>query len=454
MKKFKKFLNILSYAIPIFVIVYVCLYFCNTFNIIDLSDFNINDFATFNFSQNNSLSGVVIYKNDEYFELMTNNDSLYKFSDQCNCIVGDWLTIKYKGKIDYFNKIQNVNVKKIIKSEKKQLYSQELYEILNDMSLEEKIGQLLLARIPVKDKIEAIQEFNLGGYILFQRDVSKKSKNELINDIKSFQSNSKIPLFIAIDEEGGSVSRLSSNEEIVSEPFLSSQDLYNNGGYKAIRDDAIRKVKLLTELGININLAPVADVSTNPDSYIYSRTFGKGSEETSKYIKTVLETQNNDVTFVLKHFPGYADNSNTHNGISIDNKDYTSIKNNDFKPFKTGIDNGAKAIMVAHNIMTAIEDVPASLSLNAHNILRNELNFNGIIMTDDLNMAATARFDKPYLKAVKAGNNILVVTDYDKAYNEIYDGISNKQISEELINRLVLRVLNLKEEKGLKKTQD
>jgi len=150
------------------------------------------------------------------------------------------------------------------------------------MTLNEKIGQLLLVRIPETNKIETINKYNIGGYIIFQRDVDNKTKDVLIDEIKLYQSFSNIPLLIAIDEEGGTVSRLSSNKNIVKSPFQSPQELFKSGGFEAIKQDAIIKTNLLEELGINVILAPVADISTNYKFYIYERSFGKDKNETAK----------------------------------------------------------------------------------------------------------------------------------------------------------------------------
>ena len=314
------------------------------------------------------------------------------------------------------------------------------------MSLNEKIGQLLLVRVPKTNKIETISKYNIGGYILFQRDIDNKTKDELINEIKLYQSTSNNSLLIAIDEEGGIVSRLSSNKNIVNLPFQSPQELFKIGGFEKIKQDAIIKSNLLEELGINVNLAPVADISTNPKSYIYERSFGKDKKETSKFIKTILETQNKNVSYVLKHFPGYFDNLNTHTSIAIDNRSYKTIKNNDFVPFKVGIENGANAILVSHNIVSNIDNKPSSLSRNIHNILRNELSFDGIIITDDLSMSAIKGYNTktPYIDSILAGNNILIVSNHVSAYEELYNAIIEDKISEELINRLILKNIQFK----------
>ncbi len=419
MKKYKH----LFLIIPLIVITFISLYFYNIY-------------------KSKYLLGT-IYKDINYFELITENDNIYRFNYNSDYDIGDNIKIKYNKQLNDFKYIQAINIKDIDKENIKPQYDNQALKILQDMSLNEKIGQLLLVRVPETNKIETISKYNIGGYILFQRDIDNKTKDELINEIKLYQSTSNNSLLIAIDEEGGIVSRLSSNKNIVNLPFQSPQELFKIGGFEKIKQDAIIKSNLLEELGINVNLAPVADISTNPKSYIYERSFGKDKKETSKFIKTILETQNKNVSYVLKHFPGYSDNLDTHTSIAIDNKSYKTIKNNDFVPFKVGIENGANAILVSHNIVSNIDNKPSSLSRNIHNIL---LSFDGIIITDDLSMSTIKGYNTktPYIDSILAGNNILIVSNHVSAYEELYNAIIEDKISEELINRLILKNIQFK----------
>lgn len=398
------------------------------------------------FYKSKTLTGTIINNNSNYLEIITENDSIYKFNYKTIFDIGDNIKITYNKKLDDSKSIQKINIKQINKENITVDIDNKALKLLNSMTLKEKIGQLLLIRTPKIDKIDTIKKYNPAGYILFQRDIKNKTKEELINEISLFQETANIPMFIAIDEEGGTVSRLSTNKNIVKDPFLSPQELYKKGGFEKIREDSIIKMNLLKELGINMNLAPVADISTDPTSFIYERSFGKNKNETAKYIKTVLKTQSNDVSYVLKHFPGYSNNLDTHKGLAIDNRPYKIIKNNDFLPFKVGIKNGANAIMVSHNIITSIDNKPATLSRNIHNILRNELNFNGIIITDDMSMGAIKKYNTntPYIDSVLAGNNVIIVTDYIDAYEEIYNAVIEDKITEELISKLVLKTLQFK----------
>lgn len=343
-----------------------------------------------------------------------------------------------------------------VNSEIKEIFSDyytKANDTLNNMTLDEKISQLFLVRVP-DNSIEEVSKYQFGGYILFSKDTKNLTKEELKNKIETWQSVSKIPLLIAVDEEGGPVVRISNNNKLNDSKFKSSQELYNEGGFELIKNDTIQKNNLLYELGINVNLAPVADISTNENDYIYNRSFGKDVLETSKYIKTVISaSKGTKVSNVLKHFPGYGSNLDTHTGISIDNRTIEEFRNNDFLPFKSGIEEGAEAILVSHNIITNIENIPASLSKNVHNILRNELNFTGIIMTDDLAMSAIKNYvnDSPSVMALKAGNDLIIITDYLTGINDIKEALKNGDLEESLIDKAVLRVLSWKYYKVLLK---
>lgn len=407
------------------------------------------------------LQGEIVLINDESFSLMTSNDVIYQFPtiNNFNFKLGDYLEITYIGNLSLFHELQNIEILNTKKINALTFNANDLFEdyygeankLIKSMTLKEKIGQFLLARVPVQKKIATIKEYNLGGYLFFGRDIKGKTKEDLIQEINSYQKNTKIPLLTAIDEEGGIVSRLSTNPNILPTPFLSSQELYKINGFASIKEDTIQKSQILKELGFNVNLAPVIDVTTNKKAYMYKRSFGKNAMLTSLYAQTVIENTTKDVSFILKHFPGYGDNVDTHQGMAIDNRSYNSFVQNDFKPFQKAIETGAPGILVSHNIIKVIDpNSPASLSRNIHNILRNELNFTGVIITDDLDMKAIQNYvSSPYVEAILSGNNILIVTDINKAYNDINEAINKNIISEQLLDRLLVKTLAWKYDKGL-----
>ncbi len=325
--------------------------------------------------------------------------------------------------------------------------------LISEMSLEQKIGQLFFARVPAKNKLEDLRTFHLGGYILFGRDTAGKTVATLSEEISAFQQASDFPLVIGVDEEGGSVVRLSSNKNLRHSRFKSPQALFAEGGMEKIVSDTAEKDALLELVGINVNLAPVADVSVSPDDFIYERSFGKGAKETAEYVERVVAQMSSDgIGSVLKHFPGYGSNADTHTGSSVDTRSLESFRQSDFLPFKAGFSAGGKAVavMVSHNVMTCVDSKnPASLSPAVHNILRNELGFDGVIMTDDLAMDAVKGYDCPALAAIKAGNDMVICTDYKTQIPAVLQAVKKGIVSEDIINDAVRRVLGWKISLGL-----
>ena len=194
-------------------------------------------------------------------------------------------------------------------------------ELMSGMTLEEKVGQMFIARCPDVDEAAAVEQYKPGGYILFGRDFSGKSKQEIVNNIARYQAAAKTPMFIGVDEEGGTVNRVSLNSSLRAVPFWAPRDLYASGGMDLIKSDTEEKCELLKSLGINLNFAPVCDISTNPSDFMYKRSFGGTPEATADFVETVVSVMNEEkVGSVLKHFPGYGNNSDTHTGIAYDNR--------------------------------------------------------------------------------------------------------------------------------------
>ncbi len=322
---------------------------------------------------------------------------------------------------------------------KEEIIYNKAQDIISNLSLDEKIGQLFLVRFP-SNAVEAVSNNYFGGYLLFEKDFKGKTKEQVQNMISEVQNASKIPLAIAVDEEGGTVVRVSSNTNLASEKFKSPSVLYNNGGFELIKEDTINKSNTLSELGINLNLAPVVDVAS-PSDYMYGRTLKQGVELTKEFARTVIEaSKSGKVTYTLKHFPGYGHNSDTHKAGSLDKRTYEEIINTAIPPFEEGIKAGAEAILISHNVIECIDsENPASLSLKVHELLRNKLGFEGIIITDDLSMNAITGITDMYLKAILAGNNLIITSDYEKAILEVKNAINEQKITEEQINQLIIK---------------
>lgn len=327
-------------------------------------------------------------------------------------------------------------------------------ELLSTMTVEEKVGQMFFVRCPDTGAVEAVSQYKLGGYILFGRDFKDKTAEQVRNDISSYQSASGVPLLIGTDEEGGTVVRASSNPNLFSHRGLSPQALFAEGGMDSIIQDARQKSVTLLGLGVNVNLAPVADVSTNPNDFIYDRSFGQDAQATAEYVSNVVKTMDAEgIGSVLKHFPGYGNNVDTHTGVAIDERPYETFQTSDYLPFTAGIQAGADAVLVSHNVMSCVDNqLPASLSPAVHNELRSTLGFQGVIMTDDLAMDAVAAYagdQSPAVMAVKAGNDMIITTDFQTQIPEVVQAVKSGEVNEAQIDQSVTRVLQWKYDLGL-----
>lgn len=327
--------------------------------------------------------------------------------------------------------------------------------ILNGMTNEEKIGQLFLVCYS-KESTSKWTSLYPGGYLLFAKDFEKHSKESITNELTSLQEKQKYPLIIAVDEEGGYVTRVSRFPAFRQEKFASPRYYYETGGYELLEQTEKEKAELLTSLGINLNLAPVADVSTNPNDFINNRTFGRNAQETAELIKHMVKYANeNHIASCLKHFPGYGNNEDTHTGVAIDNRELAYLKENDFLPFQAGIEENVPCVLVSHNVITSVDsNYPASLSNKVIQELRETLDYKNIIITDDLAMDAVKAYvenNEAATLALNAGNDMIITSDFDGMYQELLQSLKDKKITEERLNQAVLRIINWKIEMGLLK---
>ena len=327
-------------------------------------------------------------------------------------------------------------------------YYKKAKDKVNDMTTEEKVGQLFLVRYE-KNDTTYLNNYYPGGYILFAKDFNNHTKEEMKSELDNLQSISKYPLILGVDEEGGYVTRVSRYPAYRSEKFLSPRTYYDQGGYDLLEQTEKEKANLLKSIGINLNSAPVADVSTNENDFIYERSFGADAEKTSEFVTKMVEYANkNRINSTLKHFPGYGSNKDTHTGIAIDEREYSSFEENDYKPFIAGIKAKVPSILVSHNIVKSMdENIPASLSSKVVGELRNKLAFTGIIMTDDLAMDAVKEYvdaGNAATMAIKAGNDMIITSTLEAHINEILNAIDEGRISEEQIDNAARRVIACK----------
>ena len=336
-------------------------------------------------------------------------------------------------------------------------------QLVQGMTLEQKVGQLFFVHCAASGMEEKITQYHLGGVLLFTRDYKDGNgewltKDVVIDKLVNYQRQSGedtgIPLFIGSDEEGGSVTRASRNPNIFDQKQPSPQALYKIGGLQGLLEKTKQFNRELSTIGINVNFAPVADVSTDPQDFIYDRSFGQGAAETMAYVMgAVTVMRDAGMGSVLKHFPGYGSNVDTHTGIAVDERPMETFRASDFLPFQGGIRAGAPFVLVSHNVVTCMDDtLPASLSPAVHELLRNEMGFDGVILTDDLSMGAVkeyARDGSAAVLALLAGNDMVVTADFESQIPQVYAAVEDGTLDESLIDAAVKRVLTAKYQLGL-----
>lgn len=320
-------------------------------------------------------------------------------------------------------------------------------EFMKNMSFEDKISQMIFPRFNYTNRTDDIINKKPGGYVLFAYDFEYNATfiQNYMQEIQNLsKSNIGLPLGLSVDEEGGTVVRVSKYHR--SQKFPSPQEIYNKSGNDGIAEIDKEKRDLLRKFFLNVNLAPVADISSNSGDYIYPRTIGRNALESAEYIEKDVEGYVKDnFTCCAKHFPGYGNNIDTHGDIAIDERSYEQFQQEDFLTFEAAIRQQIPMILVSHNIVKCKDDKhPASLSKAWHDILRNELNFTGLILTDDLSMGAIKKYTdnvSEAVLAVNAGNDILLTSDYYMHYNALMEAIKDGSITEDVVNKACRRII-------------
>lgn len=337
--------------------------------------------------------------------------------------------------------------------------SAEVQAVIEGMKLDEKLGQLILMGVqgPQLDSVAKrfIQDRHVGGIILFKRNfVSVSQSLRLINDLKQANTNAKTPLFISADEEGGRVTRLP--KELVKTPSNRKIGNAENGKYAYDVGELIGRK--MSAFGLNMDFAPVLDIDSNPNNpVIGDRSYGADALLVSKAgIQQVNGMSSQHVIPVVKHFPGHGDTSvDSHIDLPVITHNKERLKNVELLPFRQAIEGGVNAVMVGHLLVEAYDPkTPASFSkVIIQNLLRDELNFDGVVITDDLVMGA---IEKNYtigdvaVQSIVAGGDILLVghkyTTVDELLTALQKAINEGAITEQRINQSVERILLLKQQ--------
>ncbi|WMI80703.1 glycoside hydrolase family 3 protein [Anaerotignum sp. MB30-C6] len=340
-----------------------------------------------------------------------------------------------------------------------------IQETIDSMGVEEKLGQLLMADFRNnadgsgmtalrKDVAEKIESYHLGGVILFAENLDTLEQTQRLTS--DFQKVAEIPLFIGIDEEGGLVSRLNKSN-------IPHEDMPSPGQMKEPNEAeaAGRSIgETLASMGVNVDFAPIADVNTNPENPVigirsYSDNPQKAGEMACAFIKGL---QGAGVSGAVKHFPGHGDTTtDSHYGEVFVTHDMERLKTVEFVPFAKAIEEGVDLVMIGH-IKTpnaTSDDLPATLSGQSIGLLRDELNYDGVTVTDAMNMQAITQHygaGESAVMSVLAGIDIVLMpADLDEAYQALLDATKEGRISEGRLDESLHRILGLKYDKGLLK---
>lgn len=362
------------------------------------------------------------------------------------------------------------------KPEKKTYTKEEAFDLaqkyIEKLSVEEKVGQVFMVNLEQLDTSkgnyyewrkatnkmkQSLKNYNIGGVILFSRNIERRKQTKrLLSDL---QDMAPISLFTAVDEEGGDVARIGSNPDMGTTSFPTMEEIGKNEAADYTRNMAGTIAKEICELGFNVDFAPVADVRTSKlNLEIGSRSFGDEPNMVSEHVVAFVEgMQEQNISATLKHFPGQGSSSgDTHiENVDID-RSISGLRRTDFVPFEEGIEAGADFVMVSHISVSKVTETsqPASMSeVIMRTLLRDELEFDGLIVTDAMDMVAITEnyssADAAY-GAFKAGADIILMPpDFEAAYNEILNKVKDGSISEERLDETVSRILTLKFQRGI-----
>lgn len=342
-------------------------------------------------------------------------------------------------------------------------------KIVNNMTLEEKVGQIFMVAPEAVDKdggsttiftenIEKeIEKYNLGGYILFASNIENPTQTqELINGLKK---SSKIQPFVGVDEEGGRVARIGKNSAMGVEKIEPMAQVGKSQNYERANEIGTTIGKYIKNLGFNLDFAPDTDVLTDSNNTeIGDRSFGNDPEVVGKMATEVVKgLQSENISTVLKHFPGHGGSiGNSHQGFSLSNRTEEELKKCEIVPFKTAIENGADCVMVAHMSLPNVtgDNIPATLSKKVvTDMLKTELNFKGVVFSDSMSMGAITEnygTGDACVKAVEAGiDMVLMPENLDEAYNAVLEAVKNGKISQERLDDAVSRIIKAKIQRGI-----
>lgn len=337
---------------------------------------------------------------------------------------------------------------------------QRINETIEEMSLTEKVAGLFIvtpeAITGVNTAVqagegtkEALEKYAVGGLIYFSKNI--QSAEQLSQMIQNSKEYSQYPLFIAVDEEGGSVSRVA--EAGLADKQLSAAEIGATGDANNAYVAGCNIGSYLAQYGFNLNFAPVADLNNVNGSVMKDRAYGADAATAGPYVASMVSgLQEQGISACLKHFPGIGSTtSDTHNGLAYTERTAEEFRAEEFVAFKAGIDAGAQMIMVGHVSAEGLsgDNTPASMSeAIITGYLRNELGYQGVIITDAMNMSAISTYyssEQAAVMALKAGcDMVLMPENFLQAYAGVLNAVAEGTISEERINDSLRRIYRIK----------
>ena len=334
--------------------------------------------------------------------------------------------------------------------------------LLADMSLHEKVCQLFVVRPEVLTGLspvtvageatqQALESYPVGGLIYSVDNlVTQEQTREMIENTQSY---SKIPLIISADEEGGNVGRLMYK---LGTTWVHSMYSYKDEGPETAYQNALTIGTDMVSCLFNTDYAPVADVWTNPaNTVIGDRAYSDDFEQAAELVASAVQGFTDaGVVCCVKHFPGHGDTAaDTHEGAAVVDKSLDELRAGELLPFISGIEAGADMVMIGHITVTALDDVPSTISEAViTGLLREELGWDGVVITDSLDMGALAGYDngEVCVRFIEAGGDILLgVPDLAAAVSAVEAAVNEGRLTEQRIDESVLRVLSLKIEHSI-----
>lgn len=340
----------------------------------------------------------------------------------------------------------------------------EIDELLEEMSLEDKVSQLFFVTPESLVGVEvatqageqtraALEMYPVGGIVLFSQNI--QSEEQLKTMLTNYHEYSKYPLFTGVDEEGGPLVARIANSGVIDVPtFPNMQEIGNTGDAEEAYEVGTTIGSYLKELGFNVDFAPVADVFTNPsNTVIGARAFGTDPQQVSEMVAREVEgMQEQGVSAAIKHFPGHGDTyEDSHAEMATSYKTIEELRNTEFLPFQAGIEAGTDFVMVGHIAVPEVtgDHTPSSLSeLIVTDYLRGELEYDGIVITDSMRMGAIVNYYDAAQAAVQVilagGDMILMPEDFVASRQAVLDAVANHELTEERIDESLRRIYRVK----------